>query len=101
MQGTPKSDTEVTPKVEEVKIITSLSRNPHEKPKKQWQNKIGIRYRFIKLQRQSTGRGDSTESKTKASSMKEVTESLKPEGIAFGRRITNLDQNPFYRHLNE
>jgi hypothetical protein len=83
----------------EVKIITSLTRNPQEKPKKPWLNKFGIKYRCVKLQKQPRGQGYSTESKVKASSLKEVTKPIKPEGIAFGRHAANLDHNPLNRHL--
>lgn len=76
-------------KEKEVKIITSLKRNPHEKPKKPWVNTFGIKYRCIKLQKQPRGQGYQTESKVKASTLKEVNEPLKPEGVAFGRRAAN------------
>jgi hypothetical protein len=72
-----------------VKIITSLTRNPQEKPKKPWLNKFGIKYHCIKLQKQPRGQGYSTESKVEESSSKEVSEPIKPEGIAFGRRVAN------------
>jgi hypothetical protein len=83
--GIPKSDKEVEPKEKEVKIITSLARNPQDKPKRPWLNKYGIKYRCIKLQKHPRAQVNTTESK---SSLKEVS-SLKPEGIAFGRRVTN------------
>jgi hypothetical protein len=47
----------VEEKEKEVKIITSLTRNPQEKPKKPWVNKFGIKYRCIKLQKQPRGQG--------------------------------------------